>query len=78
MTKYQPSWISISEKSPASVATLMGGRCSGALVVLTSDNAVVTAVWCDGVFVGDFGFWGTSADRVTHWIPAPKFPPERR
>lgn len=70
-------WISVEDQMPELFPCKAGTAYSEAVVVLTKDRNVVTAVW-DGIdWIGDFMYWEAEGEEVTHWMPVcplPKLP----
>lgn len=66
-------WIPVEEKMPELIPCNAGTAYSEAVVVLTKDEIVCTAVWNGEHWIADFDFWEAPGE-VTHWksiLPLP-------
>lgn len=67
-------WIPVTERLPEIVPCKAGTAYSEAVVVLTEDMTVCTAVWNGKHWIADFDYWEASSN-VTHWkwvLPLPQ------
>lgn len=72
----QPKWISVEDRMPDLIQCNAGTAYSEAVVVVTEDYTVCTAVWNGKDWIADFDYWECSS-KVTHWksvLPLPEPP----
>ena len=61
-------WISVKERLPETIRCNAGTEYSEAVVVLTENRKICTAIWNGRMWIGDFGFWEAWDDEITHWM----------
>lgn len=72
-------WISVADRLPDTIPCNAGTAYSEAVVVLTDNKKVLTAVYDGNDFICDASFWEAEGDRITHWksvLPLPELPKE--
>lgn len=68
-------WISVNDRLPDLIPCNAGTAYSEAVVVITEDKIVCTAVWNGETWIGDFDYWEADWRTVTHWksvLPLPE------
>lgn len=68
-------WIPVEEKMPELIPCNAGTAYSEAVVVLTKDEIVCTAVWNGKLWLADFDYWEALGE-VTHWKSILPLPPK--
>lgn len=75
--KIMAEWISVNDRLPDLIPCNAGTAYSEAVVVITEDKIVCTAVWNGKTWIGDFDYWEADWRTVTHWksvLPLPELP----
>ena len=75
--KKESGWIPVWERLPETIPCNAGTEYSEAIVVLTDNNIVLTAVYDGTDFICDASFWEAEGQNITHWksvLPLPKTP----
>lgn len=70
MEKRKTQWISVNDELPKTVACANGHEYSEAVIALTTDRRVITAIYNGKCFLGVFIYWNAN-EEVTHWAPIP-------
>lgn len=69
-----PQWISVEERMPNTIPCNAGTEYSEAVIVWTTGNKAMIAVW-DGIdFICPTDFWEAWGEEITHWMPLPEAP----
>ena len=71
----QPTWISVDERLPETIACSAGTAYSEAVIVFTTGNEAMIAIFDGEDFLSDgIDYWDAEHDEVTHWMPLPQPP----
>lgn len=69
-------WIPVTERMPNTIPCNAGTEYSEAVIVWTTGNKAMIAVW-DGIdFICPTDFWEAWGEEITHWMPLPGAPEE--
>lgn len=69
-------WIPVTERMPNTIPCNAGTEYSEAVIVWTTGNKAMIAVW-DGIdFICPTDFWEAWGEEITHWMPLPEAPEE--
>lgn len=69
-------WIPVTERLPNTIPCNAGTEYSEAVIVWTTGNKAMIAVW-DGIdFICPTDFWEAWGEEITHWMPLPEAPEE--
>lgn len=69
-------WIPATERMPNTIPCNAGTEYSEAVIVWTTGNKAMIAVW-DGIdFICPTDFWEAWGEEITHWMPLPEAPEE--
>lgn len=69
-------WIPVTERMPNTIPCNAGTEYSEAVIVWTTGNKAMIAVW-DGIdFICPTDFWEAWGEEITHWMPLPEVPEE--
>ena len=69
-------WIPVTERMPNTIPCNAGTEYSEAVIVWTTGNKAMIAVW-DGIdFICPTDFWEVWGEEITHWMPLPEAPEE--
>lgn len=69
-------WIQVTERMPNTIPCNAGTEYSEAVIVWTTGNKAMIAVW-DGIdFICPTDFWEAWGEEITHWMPLPEAPEE--
>lgn len=69
-------WIPVTERMPSTIPCNAGTEYSEAVIVWTTGNKAMIAVW-DGIdFICPTDFWEAWGEEITHWMPLPEVPEE--
>lgn len=69
-------WIPVTEWMPNTIPCNAGTEYSEAVIVWTTGNKAMIAVW-DGIdFICPTDFWEAWGEEITHWMPLPEAPEE--
>ncbi len=72
----KPRWIPVTERMPNTIPCNAGTEYSEAVIVWTTGNKAMIAVW-DGIdFICPTDFWEAWGEEITHWMPLPEAPEE--
>mgnify|MGYP002678946486 CR=1 FL=1 len=67
-------WIPVTERMPNTIPCNAGTEYSEAVIVWTTGNKAMIAVW-DGIdFICPTDFWEAWGEEITHWMPLPGAP----
>lgn len=67
-------WIPVTERMPNTIPCNAGTEYSEAVIVWTTGNKAMIAVW-DGIdFICPTDFWEAWGEEITHWMPLPEAP----
>lgn len=67
-------WIPVTERMPNTIPCNAGTEYSEAVIVWTTGNKAMIAVW-DGIdLICPIDFWETWGEEITHWMPLPGAP----
>ena len=67
-------WIPVTERMPNTIPCNAGTEYSEAVIVWTTGNKAMIAVW-DGIdFICPTDFWEAWGEEITHWMPLPDRP----
>ena len=67
-------WIPVTERMPNTIPCNAGTEYSEAVIVWTTGNKAMIAVW-DGIdFICPTDFWEAWDEEITHWMPLPEAP----
>lgn len=69
-------WLPVTERMPNTIPCNAGTEYSEAVIVWTTGNKAMIAVW-DGIdFICPTDFWEAWGEEITHWMPLPGAPEE--
>lgn len=69
-------WIPVTERMPNTIPCNAGTEYSEAVIVWTTGNKAMIAVW-DGIdFICPTDFWEAWGEEITNWMPLPGAPEE--
>lgn len=67
-------WIPVTERMPNTIPCNAGTEYSEAVIVWTTGNKAMIAVW-DGIdFICPTDFWEAWGEEITNWMPLPEVP----
>lgn len=67
-------WIPVTERMPNTIPCNAGTEYSEVVIVWTTGNKAMIAVW-DGIdFICPTDFWEAWGEEITHWMPLPEAP----
>lgn len=67
-------WIPVTERMPNTIPCNAGTEYSEAVIVWTTGNKAMIAVW-DGIdLICPIDFWEAWGEEITHWMPLPGAP----
>lgn len=67
-------WIPVTERMPNTIPCNAGTEYSEAVIVWTTGNKAMIAVW-DGIdFICPTDFWEAWGEEITNWMPLPEAP----
>ena len=65
-------WIPVTERMPNTIPCNAGTEYSEAVIVWTTGNKAMIAVW-DGIdLICPIDFWEAWGEEITHWMPLPE------
>ena len=71
-------WIPVTERMPNTIPCNAGTEYSEAVIVWTTGNKAMIAVW-DGIdFICPTDFWEAWGEEITHWMPLPETPEDAK
>ena len=67
-------WIQVTERMPNTIPCNAGTEYSETVILWTTGNKAMIAVW-DGIdFICPTDFWEAWGEEITHWMPLPEAP----
>lgn len=65
-------WIPVTERMPNTIPCTAGTEYSEAVIVWTTGNKAMIAVWNGIDFICPTDFWDAWGEEITHWMPLPE------